>query len=178
MRRTPHAHRLVVLALVGTALACKTKDTSSARDTTAVAPTSQSAPSATAPVSNGPQKGSPLGVLHIARRSSADTIVCHDSARYATTQGVRYLHVHAQVARSAGGDMTTAETVISTDAAGTKYTTADTASIDVDGEGPWTLTKATGVSSGLRKSGVQAHSIVGSAGGPTMGPVTIAACGG
>lgn len=178
-----------MLPLGATALitsGCSRASDTKAGDTSAMAPASAASASPTsgtpadsARSTRQPQIGIAPHVQSFARRFGTDTIVCRDSARYETAKGVRYLHVHAVVARPGGStDLTSAETVISTDPAGTKFVRVDTASVNIDAEGPWILLNATGVSHDNNKSSAQGHRIEGSTSGPSMGPLIIQSCGG
>jgi hypothetical protein len=114
-------------------------------------------------------------------RRSGDTLICAKPRKFSTPNGDRWLWVRILVERKSGDvtDKTLAETVVSTDPAGSESDQkVELAGVSLDGDKDNTLRNTIGVRTAeAMKSPKQAHSARGYTRGPNMGPVEVR-CGG
>jgi len=110
-------------------------------------------------------------------RTSGDTLICESSRRYRTAEGDRWLWVRTFIQRGPDSDTDkiTAETLVSTDAAGREHNQkVALAGVSIDDDRNHTLRNTTGVRTASTKEGPKrSHRTRGYTVGPNMGPLEV-----
>ncbi len=110
-------------------------------------------------------------------RTLGDTLICESSRKYHTAEGDRWLWVRIFIERRPGddSDKTSAETLVSTNAEGSKYDQkVELAGVEIDGGKDNTFRNTAGVrTTTASESPRQSHRARGYTVGPNMGPIEV-----